>query len=120
MWFWIVDMALPALGTAFGALMKNHPPEYGRMGYNSKRAQESQESWEYAQRRVGEMWMKIGLCLIVFVLLHRAFSTLDPAYVTAIDIGASLACLAAVLPVVEKELEARFGPDGHKKEGPTR
>lgn len=120
MWYWIADMALPALGFTFGAALKKRPPEYGRSrrGYGSKRAQESKEAWEYAQRRLGEMWLKVGLCLIVFVALHTAFSTMAPEYVTAINVSASFACLAAVIPVLEKELVAVFGKDD-EKQGPT-
>lgn len=109
MWYWVADMVVPTFGALFGNWLKKHPPRYGksRWGYRSKRSQESAESWAYAHRRIGEMWVQVSLILIIAVVLNRLYSTLDPIYVTAIDIAAGIACLLAVLPVVEHELKRR-------------
>ena len=118
MWYWITDLIIPLFTMGFGTLTKRRPPNYGRSILRwSRRAMTSQKTWDYASRQLGEFWFKIGIVLVVWVLLHRAFSTLNPAYVSAINIASGLACLAAGLPVVERALRNEFDKDGNEAVG---
>lgn len=107
-WYWAADLVLPVLATVVGGIFRRHPPKYGKPGYKSRRAEQSAESWEYAQRRLGEMWLKVGIALIAAVIIHRVYSELDPVYVTAINVAAGIMCLLAAVPILEHELKEKF------------
>lgn len=115
MWFWITDLIIPLFTTGLGALTKRRPPEFGKsILARSKRATASKKTWDFASRRLGDFWFKIGITLVVFVLLHRIFSNMDQMYVTAINISASLACLVAGFPIVERALNRNFDANGNE------
>lgn len=116
MWYWFTDLVIPIFTTGLGVLTRHRPPDYGKsILYRSPRSRTSKRTWDFANRRLGEFWFKVGIVLIASVLLHRAFSSLNPIYTTGINIAAALACLIAAYPVVERELQHNFDEDGNEK-----
>lgn len=107
-WYWAADLILPVMATIIGGILRKYPPKYGKLGYRSRRTEQSAESWEYAQRRLGEMWLKVGIALIAAIIIHRIYSPLDPGYVTAVDVAAAITCLLAAIPILEHELKEKF------------
>lgn len=96
-----------------GTLTKRRPPDFGKsVLYRTKRSKQSLKTWDFANRRLGEFWFKIGIVLIVSVLLHRGFSQLHPVYTTAINIAAALAGLIAAYPIVDRALQNHFDEEG--------
>lgn len=115
MWYWITDLVLPLLTTGVGTVTKRRPPEYNKsVLYRSKRSRASKKTWDFANRRLGEFWFKTGIVLTVSVLLHRAFSALDPMYITAINVAAACACFVAAFPIVERALTKKFDVNGEE------
>lgn len=113
MLYWFTDLIIPLFTTGLGTLTRHRPPEYGKsILYRTKKARQNQRTWDFANRRLGEFWFKIGIVLIVSVLLHRAFSQLDPMYTTAINIAAALAGLIAAYPIVDRALQNHFDEEG--------
>lgn len=117
MWYWFTDIIIPLFTTGLGILTKRRPPEYGKsVLHRTKRSRASKKTWDFTSRRLGELWFKIGIVLVVSVLLHRLFSNQNPVFISAINIAAALACLVAAFPIVERELRKKYDENGNEKE----
>ena len=114
MWYWLADIVVPLFTVGLGIRTKHKPPEQGKAIYRPKSAAKNQKTWDFASRKLGEFWFRVGVVLIVSVLLHRAFSKLDPMYITGINIAAALACLVAAFPVVDNALRRKFDEHGNE------
>ncbi|MGL6186377.1 MAG: SdpI family protein [Clostridium chrysemydis] len=59
---------IPLLMLALGVLLLLNPPKTinNFIGYRTKRSKESQKSWDYAQRKLGEGW--IILSIVNFII----------------------------------------------------
>ena len=73
--FWIymlfMDLLIPALMIGIGKLFQKRPPKRinGVCGYRTKRSMQTQETWDFAHRYFGKLWVKIGLVLLPLSVL---------------------------------------------------
>ena len=84
-------------------------------GYKTSKTQLSQETWEYGNKRVGEIWMKLGglYTLIVLLLFLIMPSTREKASIIVVI----LALVVSFVPfsIVEKEIKEKFDEEGKAK-----
>ncbi len=77
--FWIymllMDLLIPALMIGIGTLFQKRPPKRinGISGYRTKRSMRTQETWDFAHRYCGKLWVKIGLVLLPLSVLPLIF-----------------------------------------------
>lgn len=113
---WIINSILPLGIILYGYLYKNVAAKRLSyfFGYKTARTQLSKETWEYANKRVGEIWMKLGaiytLVVIAMVFIFPSIREKPSFIVIALALIVSL----IPFPIVEKELKEKFDDDGEK------
>ena len=123
--FWIfvlaMDLLLPGVMIGFGReFMKNPPKEINPgYGYRTAMSSKNQDTWDFAQRKMGEVWYKWGKILLIpsalplLLVLGRDLSTVG-------TVGAAI-CLWQLIPmlgsaaVVEWALKKNFDKHGKRK-----
>ena len=121
--FWIFMLVfilmIPLLMLGFGkSFMKNPPTEINPgYGYRTAMSSKNQDTWDFAQRKMGEVWYKWGKILLIpsalplLLVLGRDLATVG-------TVGAAI-CLWQLIPmlgsaaVVEWALKKSF--DKHEK-----
>ena len=78
----LMVLTLPILMIIFGFIFKKNPPKSINWfyGYRTFRSMKDQKSWDYANKKMGEYWFKIGwiiLPLSVIPLLFVKNSNID-------------------------------------------
>jgi len=83
-------------------------------GYRTTRSNKSQETWDYAQKRIGGLWLYIGVILYVFIIVSMLFlPNLSFIHISIVVIG--VIALLIVMPFIEKELTEKFDENGNLK-----
>ena len=123
--FWLFvlafDLLLPVVMIFFGReFMKNPPKEINPgYGYRTAMSSKNQDTWDFAQRKMGEVWYKWGKILLIpsalplLLVLGRDLATVG-------TVGAAI-CLWQLIPmlgsaaVVEWALKKSFDKPGKRK-----
>ena len=123
--FWLFvlafDLLLPVVMIFFGReFMKNPPKEINPgYGYRTAMSSKNQDTWDFAQRKMGEVWHKWGKILLIpsalplLLVLGRDLATVG-------TVGAAI-CLWQLIPmlgsaaVVEWALKKNFDKHGKRK-----
>ena len=123
--FWIfvlaMDLLLPGVMIGFGReFMKNPPKEINPgYGYRTAMSSKNQDTWDFAQRKMGEVWYKWGKILLIpsalplLLVLGRDLATVG-------TVGAAI-CLWQLIPllgsaaVVEWARKKSFDKNGKRK-----
>jgi uncharacterized membrane protein len=105
--FWVVDLLIPAAVAAIGLLFTYKPPRRINMiyGYRTARSTASQEAWDMAHRIYGRIMLRVGPPLILFVVLAKLLVPLPPEVLSLALLPFSFAALIVPIPVVEKRLK---------------
>lgn len=75
------------------------------LGYRTQRSMSSKENWIYANKRMGQVWVKLGWRLLILVLFVRLMVPVESETLTAINISTGLVFMIASIIVVERELK---------------
>lgn len=122
--FWIFvlafDLLLPGVMIGFGKeFMKNPPREINPgYGYRTAMSSKNQETWDFAQRYMGEVWYKAGKGLLIpsvlplMFVLGRDVGTVG--LVGMIACGVQLVVMLGSIAVVERALRKTFDKNGNR------
>lgn len=125
MGFWIFifvcSMLMPVLMIIFGQLFQKRPP--GQInsvyGYRTKMSMLNMDTWDYAHRYFGTLWLRIGLLLLLLTGLSMilAFGKSDTVVGVIGGVIETIQVLMLFVPIAltEQELRRRFGADGSRK-----
>ena len=126
MLFWsymvLIDLLIPAVMVIIGLIFRKHPPRNisGIWGYRTRRSMKNQETWDYANRYVGNIWYRWGLILLpLSVVPMLFFMTESPRCISTVT---TVECLLQLVPVfasnilTEKALREHFDADGRRKD----
>lgn len=103
----------------FGWLMLYKPPKRinGWYGYRTKMSMLNQDTWDYAHRVAGHIWIILGVGIlpssILLPLLLREWTHVGDFIM--IQIYVQIALLMSVIPLVEIQLHKRFNKNGIRK-----
>ena len=123
--FWLFvlafDLLLPVVMIFFGReFMKNPPAEINPgYGYRTAMSSKNQDTWDFAQKRMGEVWHKWGKALLVpsFVpllfVLGRDVGTVGA--VGMVICGVQLIVMLSSIGVTEHALRKNFDKDGKRQ-----
>lgn len=105
--YWIFDLMIPLMMIILGYLLYKRPPKFINyiLGYRTRRSMSSQENWLYANKRMGQLWFKVGWVLLVLVLLTRLLLPFASETLVEINIYGGLILMIAPMFIVEKELK---------------
>lgn len=98
---------IPILILVIGIVFQKHAPKEinGFIGYRTRRSMQSQEAWDYANKRMGEIWLALGvILLVVSIPLTLLFAENG---LTIAMIAQVVALIVSIIPV-EVELKAKF------------
>lgn len=107
------SLLMPAMQLFFGWIMSRYPGDVnGVFGYRTRRSSKNRNTWVFANRLAGKIWVRQGLvalpaslvaCLIFWGVLEWA---------SLFILGAQLVLLISVIPIVERQLGRRFDGRG--------
>ena len=98
---------IPILILVIGIIFQKHAPKEinGFIGYRTRRSMQSQEAWDYANKRMGEIWLAVGVILLVVTIPLSLL--LGENGVAVLVIAQTIALILSIIPV-EMELKAKF------------
>ena len=98
---------IPILILVIGLIFQKHAPKEinGFIGYRTRRSMQSQEAWDYANKRMGEIWLALGVILLVVTIPLSLL--LGENGVAVLVIAQTIALILSIIPV-EMELKAKF------------
>ena len=98
---------IPILILVIGIIFQKHAPKEinGFIGYRTRRSMQSQEAWDYANKRMGEIWLALGVILLVVTIPLSLL--LEENGVAVLVIAQTIALILSIIPV-EMELKAKF------------
>ena len=123
--FWIfvlaMDLLVPGVMIGFGKEFQKNPPAEINPGYGYRTAMSSknQDTWDFAQKRMGEVWHKWGKALLVpsFVpllfVLGRDVGTVGA--VGMVIFGVQLNVMLSSIGVTEHALKKNFDKNGKRR-----
>lgn len=123
--FWIFvltfDLLLPGVMIGFGReFMRNPPKEINPgYGYRTTMSSKNQETWDFAQRYMGEVWYKAGKVLLrpsalpLLFVLGRDVGTVGMVGMTVC--GVQLVVMLGSIGVTEHALKKNFDKNGKRK-----
>ncbi len=114
--FVLVVLLIPSIMMGFGYRWTNKPP--GKInwiyGYRSKRSMKNQDTWDFAHRYVGRVWLKWGMGAgFASLILWMLFPYGEP--MISIIMYGQLFCLLFPVILTESALKKTFTKDGQRK-----
>jgi uncharacterized membrane protein len=113
---WMINFIMPLSLMIYGSIYikkaKGNISNF--LGYRTVRSMLSEETWKYGNRRAGQIWVRLGLGLIIFSVLYLLLITKDftkPSWLLAI---VSIVSGMVSLQTVDKELKKKFDDKGKK------
>ena len=114
---WLINFIMPLSLIIYGSIYikkaKGNISNF--LGYRTVRSMLSEETWKYGNRRAGQIWVRLGLGLIIFSALYLLIITKDftkPSWLLAI---VSILSGMVSLQTVDKELKEKFDDKGKKR-----
>lgn len=115
----ITTLILSLTMLLFGWIFVYKPPKKvnGWVGYCTHMSMKNQQTWDYAHRVAGHIWLILGVGIlpssILLPLVLKDWTYLEEFILIQIYVQISL--LILVIPLVEIRLHKRFNPDGTEK-----
>ena len=125
MGFWIfmllMNLLIPLIMVLFGVIFSKKAPKNINyfFGYRTERSMKSEETWVFAHKYLGRLWLIIGaVMLLVSVGVMLAILGASETVISAVGTGFCFVQLAGlIIPVfpTEKALEKNFDKQGNRK-----
>lgn len=125
MWFWwfvlACDLFIPIAMFVGGWLMLKHCPKEinGLLGYRTARSMKNMDTWRFAHKFCGKLWLKVGLIMLFpTILLHLPFYNSDEdtlGLVSIVFMIIQLVVLIASAFPTEIALKKTFNDDGTRR-----
>jgi len=89
-------------------------------GYRTSFACKNQETWAFAHRYVGKLWIVLGfillaLFIVAMVVIERGSSTLEPLVVLPVTVVAVIVTIIITIILTEIALRKEFDKNGERK-----
>lgn len=117
----VCNLIIPVIMLFFGVKFKKHSPKNinGFYGYRTSRSMKSKETWEFAHKYCGELWMKLGLIMLFISMGVSIIGIMLDDKVQGIVnftliITQTIILIVSIFPV-EKELKKNFDENGNRK-----
>lgn len=117
----VMTMLFPAIMLIFGKVfLKSAPKEINyAYGYRTSMSMKSKETWSFAHKFIGKLWLMIGIALLPINLIPLILCIGKGESVIG-NIGMILCfidLIALVVPIIPTEIALRksFDKDGNKK-----
>ena len=110
LFFWIIDMLIPAMMLVMGTLLAACPPKKINIlyGYRTTLSMASQEAWDYANPLCGKIWLITGAALAALVAADKLALPFKPEYISLFHAVIGMTLLILPIPFIEKKLKTKF------------
>lgn len=123
-WIFMVIMALliPAIMVVFGLVFRNHAPKTinSLYGYRTTRSMKNRETWEFAHRVCGRLWLRVGAVLapvsLLSMLLCLGRDTNTAGVFGIVIVTVQTAVLIGSIFPVEAALKRTFDDNGFRRQ----
>lgn len=114
---WIINFVLPLGLIIYGYLYKHKASKKVSkfFGYKTARTQLSQETWEYANIRVGNIWIKLGAFYTIFTMLILLVFPSQREKLSLIVFIVGVIVTLYPFSLIENELKEKFDEKGELK-----
>ncbi len=123
--FWLFQLVMalliPAVMICFGKKFRDAPPKNINMtfGYRTTRSMKNKDTWDFAHRCIGTLWLRFGAVLLIASVILMLFSLRmaveDIARYCVILVFAQLIPMLIPIFIVEHKLKQTFDKDGKRK-----
>lgn len=122
--FWtifICNLFVPFVMVISGYFMRKHPPKNinGICGYRTKRSMQNEDTWAFAHRVCGKLWLIVGLILLVltaaFTFLFKSAVVETLGTLCTVLVAVQTAILLITICLVETALKKYFDENGKRK-----
>ncbi|MFV0464485.1 MAG: SdpI family protein [Lachnospiraceae bacterium] len=117
----LIDLLIPVIILIFGLLMALRPPRTINIiyGYRTERSMKNQDTWEFANRLCGKIWIGCGIVLgLITVLALFIGQGLGDTFLGMLSIALvtiqMIAIFLTLIPV-ERTLKREFDQDGARR-----
>ncbi len=116
----VCNLLLPLIMVIAGYFMYKHSPKdiNGIIGYRTKLSMKNQETWDFAQKFCGKLWLKIGgIMLLLSIILQIPFKESNEntiCWLTVILETVQVIILIVSIVIAEKTLKNTFDKDGNR------
>lgn len=117
----LCDLILPILMVIAGYFLKKHPPKEpnGFIGYRSSMSRKNADTWEFANKYCGKLWMILGAIVgVVTVISHLPFMHAKGdtfSNLILVTEAVQIAIMIGSIFFVEKVLKSKFDDNGDRK-----
>lgn len=122
-WFFLTGCSclFPLFMVIFGYVEKHHPPKTINYvyGYRTTRSMRSQQSWDFAQREFGRLWLALSPAAFLIGIVPMLFCLGQSETVVSI-VSTVVICIQAIpllVPIflIEKKLKQQFDEQGNPR-----
>ena len=123
MWIFMLvcNLLIPAVAIWYGRRFQANPPKEPNawFGYRTTRSMRNRDTWNFAQRKMGEVWGRWGFVMLPLAVLAQALTLLAPTVesmclwslpITAVE---AALLLLSMIPV-ERALRKTFDKNGDR------
>ncbi len=117
----ITTLIIPVMMIIIGLIFNHKPPKVinSMNGYRSKLSMKNQDTWDYANRYMGEVWFKLGIAMSIISLaltfLYIGKDKDTQGWILFAFTMVQLAMMLSTIVVIELKLRKVFDKDGNRK-----
>lgn len=119
----VCNLLVPAVVIWYGRRFKKNPPRKVNtlFGYRTNRSMKNQETWDFAQRKMGDVWGRTGFVMLPPVVTCQALTlfcpTIDSMCLWSLPITVvEVALLLLSMVPVERALKKYFDENGVRRQ----
>ncbi len=117
----ICNLLIPAVAIWYGRRFQANPPREpnGVFGYRTARSMKSRDAWNFAQRKMGQVWGRWGFVMLPLAVVCQALTLLCPTvdgmclWSLPITVVEAALLLLSMIPV-ERALKENFDENGRR------
>lgn len=123
MWIFMLvcNLLIPAVAIWYGRRFQANPPREPNawFGYRTARSMRNRDTWNFAQRKMGEVWGRWGFVMLPLAVLAQALTLLAPTVESMCLWGLPITAVEAALLLlsmipVERALKKTFDKNGNR------
>ena len=124
MWVFMLacNLIAPAVTIWYGRRFEKNPPKEPNawFGYRTNRSMKNRDTWDFAQRKMGEVWGRWGFAMLPPVVVCQALTLLCPTVESMCmwslaPTTVEVAALIVTIFLVERALKQTFDENGTRR-----
>lgn len=121
LYMFVITLLIPLMMIFLGKSFIDHPPKNinSFFGYRTALSKKNQDTWRFAHKHCGTIWMRSGMCLLpvvlFFMLPARSFPMEEVAVRAVLTAGVEVLTLVGSCIPTQIALKRTFDAQGRRK-----